>query len=489
MPAYVFSRSWSYHDYLQAKNLHDVLSDTVAGPLSDIVATQSESQAELRKIREALEVGSITLATGLAELNATFEWGFGELLMAVGRLQDSLQSLLRIAKAPAQTWAYEQFEIARDAYRRRLFNECLEHVDRAIGGFGSNTGYALDYRFHYLRGVVLMGSFYNRARTMIRLPDAQQAFCTAARYALHDTPQEASRSFLAAGWCAYCQGDVVQALELTRKSQRLNGSLSTAHYQLAKILMHSGRPAEAIPHFKAAVDLDRRHALKVLDDSDFTRHPGDVASALEELRSKARYEMAAVWTLVQGLKWMRDFKAGSFTMTKLGDPGVASALAGALQAVETANAKETYFGYLDATSTLRNSARIVVELFETFVHTAEAERVRQLRVSETAVEQLRDAGLPVGCIMAIALLLALMVFMLTGGLGANNWPAALWALIFLITLIVSLSRRVDRSSKIRDELRLQQNLRQMEPYLAQLGPRARASMSSALGATQIGTQP
>ena len=56
-------------------------------------------------------------------LNAKFDWGFSQLIAGIGRTNDSLEELIATAKTPAETWAYEQHEIARDAIRRELYPE------------------------------------------------------------------------------------------------------------------------------------------------------------------------------------------------------------------------------------------------------------------------------------------------------------------------------------------------------------------------------
>ena len=81
---------------------------------------------------EQLSYGMEDISAGIAELNATFHWGFGEVMAVLGHMNDALSELIKIAKTPVQTVAFNHFEIARDAFRQSLYRECLEELDKAI---------------------------------------------------------------------------------------------------------------------------------------------------------------------------------------------------------------------------------------------------------------------------------------------------------------------------------------------------------------------
>lgn len=212
------------------------------------------------------------LNEGMPELTAAFEWGFSELLAAMGQVNDALAQLIRITKTPAQTWAYEQFEIAREAFRKRLYPEALEYLNRAINGFAGNTGYNLEYRFHYLLGTIRLGSFKNSSKDVVDLPAAENAFVATARYSREDQPMEAGRAMLAAGWAAYCQGKIEAAKEYTNQALSLSPSLGEAYFQLAKIQMHMGEVATALTPLQKAIEMDRLYSVKAASDGDFLPH-------------------------------------------------------------------------------------------------------------------------------------------------------------------------------------------------------------------------
>jgi hypothetical protein len=154
-----------YRDYLQAKSFVGDITESV----KDVEYSISESSREMIGTMEQIhergyelvassisEMGSQLsegfetvswklddISEGIDALNAKFDWGFSRMIAGIGRVNDSLQELVAIAKTPAETWAYEQYEIARDAIRRGLYPEAAEALLKAINGHGDHVGYKL----------------------------------------------------------------------------------------------------------------------------------------------------------------------------------------------------------------------------------------------------------------------------------------------------------------------------------------------------------
>lgn len=202
MSTYVYGANLSYRDYLQSKSFEDSFSSDICEQTRAIIASKEELQQEHIAISEnltktvasgfeQLSYDMQMLNQGVYELNATFQWGFSELLTVVGHVNDALSALIRTSKTPAQTWAYEQFEIARDAFRHGQYYEALECLNRAIVGDVSNTGYKLEYRFYHLLGIIRIGSFRNIWPGIVNPEEAEKAFLNAAKYARCEQPKEA----------------------------------------------------------------------------------------------------------------------------------------------------------------------------------------------------------------------------------------------------------------------------------------------------------
>lgn len=201
-----------------------------------------------------------TVESGLADLDATFRWGVSELLMGVGGLATQLDDLKQLVRTPSQAGAYEQYEIARDEFRRNLFDEAVTSVERAINGFGGNPGYRSEFRFHSLLGLIYLGSESNTDPGTVNPGKAESAFLLAARYA--EAPADAAVAWLSAGRAAYLQRAFDRAIEHTQKSIRLNPKLGQAHFQMAKTLCVRSLPEEGMKYLRTAIVLDRNFLIR-----------------------------------------------------------------------------------------------------------------------------------------------------------------------------------------------------------------------------------
>ncbi len=278
----------SYVDYLKlqaAEHNHEALEGIrydVRSQFTELIATEKQLSDELgAHINKAADQITTTLENGfvgiyckltdiegqLTEIKSTLHWGFSEVIAQLGGVNAKLEDLLKISKSPAQTWAYNQFEIARDAIRQKLYPEALEHVTRAIDGLGDNPGYALDHRFHFIKGLVCLGSFKNFDPLVVDQSEAESSFLKAARYARHDNPKDSARAFVCAGWASYCQGNMVDAEEHTLAALELNPSFGEANYQIAKIRAHQGFFDSGASFLKRAIYLDKGYAFKSCADA------------------------------------------------------------------------------------------------------------------------------------------------------------------------------------------------------------------------------
>lgn len=355
MGAFVYG-GLSYRDYLRVQSVEKSLTAVVSNETRQLIASNQElaesGVAAGAGIQTAVEDGfeAVTfelqgISAGIANLALAIQWGFTEVLTAVGRVNDSLEELIAIAKTPAQTWAFEQFEIARDAYRRQLYPEALEALHRAIGGHQSNTGYRIEYRFHFLLGVIRLGSRSNIDESIVDPAVAENSFLTAARYAVTDAPLEAARAYVAAGWAAYCQGKTDLAVAHTQQAIVLDGHSAEAHFQFAKLLMHCDRTEVALEALGLAIERDRMYAIKAAADGDFHRHGKALQAFLEALTKVAR---ACATKSINELRSSIDAAEAAhgwgFTFSSYANCDLARSI---LSEAEAGMAEGSYFYYLD----------------------------------------------------------------------------------------------------------------------------------------------
>ena len=225
------------------------------------------------------------ISSGIAELNASFHWGFGQMIAEMGRMNDALTELIKIAKTPVQTAAFNHYEIARDAFRQRLYQECLDSLDKAINGDHTSSGYRLEWRFHQMKGTLHLG-FVNGDMALVNHAAAEESFALAARYAKTDSPAYAAQAFLSAGWAAYCQGKMKEALAYTEQALTINPNLGEALFQAAKVRMALGEIDAALPILSKAIDVDCFYTLKAAGDGDFQRHDEKLRGFLEAMRDE-----------------------------------------------------------------------------------------------------------------------------------------------------------------------------------------------------------
>ena len=338
MSAYI-SGSGSYEAYLQAKSFVDDIRWEISKANLDLVASSNALQTQGFRIErgvgrvetelksgvsriagdlqrgfsdmsQALDQGLSAVSQGLGQIDGTlmegfvvlhsdlssigntvnklsakFDWGLARLEAAIGGVNDTLQNLVKLARTPEQTWAYEQFEIARDAFSQRLYPEALEHVDRAINGYLSHTGYKLEHRFHYLCGIIRRGAYTNSSPDIVNLPQAELAYLNAARYAEANYKPDAAQALCAAAWVAYCQDRVNEAVNYATRSIAIF-PLPETNYLLAKFFFHRGGEAQtALQLFSKALDSDPLYAVRCFDDPDFQTHETDIRALIATRRA------------------------------------------------------------------------------------------------------------------------------------------------------------------------------------------------------------
>ena len=252
-----------------------------------------QNQAYVNDIRDAQRSAARDTITAIGDrlsldLDSTFRWGFGQVLGTLGGMSTSLAELVQTAKTPAQTAAYEQFEIARDAFRKSLYEECLEALGKAISGDHTSPGYKLEWRFHQLIGVVRLG-FPGCDISLVDPAAAEQSFLLATRYARADAPGEAACALFSAGWAAFVQSKLADALQHTEGAIAIDAKFAEALFQAAKVRMAQDDPDAALPALRRAINLDRGYALRAAGDDVFRQHLRSVDAFFEALRNeKAR---------------------------------------------------------------------------------------------------------------------------------------------------------------------------------------------------------
>lgn len=282
--------SINYTDYLQTRQFVDSVRWEIQDSTKTLLAgTKENTNSAIRQIEKSSNdnvnaLGEVASATyelslsmdelrketerGFARVGSVLDWGFSALIAATTRLGDKLEELIQVAKTPSQTWALEQFEMARDSTRKGLYPEAIEFLKNAIGGFASHTGNITEWRFHFLLGVVRLGHLNNISKRDINLIESVESFIASARYASSDAPIEAARSFMFAARAANLQGNYDRASELALKGLTLS-PLAGLYYESAVAYLMAGHPGAAKLSLLEGMRKDRNLILKATGDNTF----------------------------------------------------------------------------------------------------------------------------------------------------------------------------------------------------------------------------
>lgn len=240
-----------------------------------------------------------------AEVAEVMRWGFAVLTTGVREMNDSLAEIKRLIANPTSTWACERFDKGRDEYGRGLYREALKSVNQAIAGYGSNPGWDSEFRFHYLLGRILIGSWLgghkNISSDVVDPEAAEQAFLNAARYHRGgDHGAGRTLSLLLAGRAAFLHTAFDRAVAHTEHA--INSIVgvtpevyAAARYQQARYLcVRGGDDATATTALISAFETDLDLVVEAATDPDFINRRNVLDDALAEVTARLRKKYLAL---------------------------------------------------------------------------------------------------------------------------------------------------------------------------------------------------
>ena len=326
-PSWNFSRSdlgaSSWSEYLRDPQRPRMAGDGAVAVVQAMTDGMPESTLRLIGSRESLEDIFRALmqpSNGLLDptgvrLSPAFTWSRGDVLASMGGMRVTVEELMTDARSQSQTEAVRQFQIARDAFQERRFPESLEAVSRALEtGPSLMVAGRLAWRIHLLRAILLLGSDHNTDPRLIDPGEAEQSFLLAARYARAEYRLDAARALLGAGWAAYVndKGEADRrmraAVTYTGEALDLDGDLTEAQFQTAKLRMAQGEPDAALHGLRWLPLAGRVLLVKAAADGDFQHHAPKLEAFLRGLReeqwTKIRTEVSPVAARIR--QWMDD---------------------------------------------------------------------------------------------------------------------------------------------------------------------------------------
>ena len=343
---YTFRKGYSYTKYLEDQSHFDNLATNIDQniaklALSNVEVTKLSTRAMVESQREAtsqisqgldsIRVGIDRLDDSIVDLRQSVDdvrWAIDEVRYSIesgfqltaqrlSAIEAVLQDLLEAVKSPERTWALEKYDIAKDLYRRELYEDALSYLNDALHGHEGHRGYLFDPRVHMLKGNILLGDGQNYEGKLIDLPAAKKSFDEAVKYAkppremlsgLGETGVESlfqPRVFArcSSAWTSYVQGLIAEAEQDYREAIKEGPNDARAHYYLGKVLAHQDRFEEAESHLGMAIRLNFFYVAKLATDEDYlkdgTRFERKVAEYRVELIDRLK-PLAEVLCLLNG---------------------------------------------------------------------------------------------------------------------------------------------------------------------------------------------
>jgi len=245
-----------------------------------IIVSQDRVVDEIDRATREITEGLEEITWGLKELQATFEWGFTELIWQIEQERKVLKDILEVLQAPLDTQAKELRKRAEYAYRNGWINDAITDF------LESENKNRYDFTIHQNLGNIYLFEKRNSEKAL-------EYYEKAVKYAAPKSSYYASISLLHLGLVRYLRGDFQRAYEATLKAIELSPNLYEAHYQHAQYCakLGSGHHKEAIQHLRTAiVNGGKYYCVKADSEKDFNVMKKELLVLFEELRNEVQSE-------------------------------------------------------------------------------------------------------------------------------------------------------------------------------------------------------
>ncbi|MBA7574152.1 hypothetical protein ES708_15954 [subsurface metagenome] len=267
------------------------IATTNRNDVANFLSTQTEkiieSQAEAvdsiivsqARIADKIDIATREITEGFQGLQATFDWGFTELIWQIEQEREVLKDILKVLQAPLDTQAKELKKRAEYAYRNGWIDDALKDF------LESEKKNRYDFTIYQNLGNIYL--FEKKD------PDiALEYYEKAVKYATPKSSYYTSISLLHKGLVNYLQKDFKEAYNTTLKVIELSQDFYEAHYQHAQYCAILGKYDEAIKHLKKAiVEGDKYYCVKADSEKDFDVMKEQLKSLFKELQVNAQNQV------------------------------------------------------------------------------------------------------------------------------------------------------------------------------------------------------
>ncbi len=267
------------------------IATTNRNDVANFLSTQTEkiieSQVEAvdsiivsqARLADKIDIETREITEGFQELQATFDWGFTELIWQIEQEREVLKDILKVLQAPLDTQAKELKKRAEYAYRNGWIDDALKDF------LESEKKNRYDFTIYQNLGNIYL--FEKKD------PDiALEYYEKAVKYATPKSSYYTSISLLHKGLVNYLQKDFKEAYKATLKAIELSPDFYEAHYQHAQYCANLGKYDEAIKHLKKAiVEGDKYYCMKADSEKDFDVMKKQLKSLFKELQVNAQNQV------------------------------------------------------------------------------------------------------------------------------------------------------------------------------------------------------
>ena len=261
----------------------DDVANFISAQTEEIIESQVEAANAIivsqYRIADKIDIATREITEGFQELQATFDWGFTELIWQIEQERKVLKDILEVLQAPLDTQAKELKKRAEYAYQN-------DWIDDALKDFlESEKKNRYDFTIHQNLGNIYL--FEKKD------PDkALEYYEKAVKYATPKSSYYTSVSLLHEGLVKYLQKDFKEAYKATLKAIELSPDFYEAHYQHAQYCASLGKYNEAIKHLKKAiVEGDKYYCVKADSEKDFDVMKEQLKSLFKELQINAQNQV------------------------------------------------------------------------------------------------------------------------------------------------------------------------------------------------------
>jgi tetratricopeptide (TPR) repeat protein len=348
---FTFGEGYDYEKYLEDQSHFDNLASDVDQSIAklafsnaevarlsmehsaEMTQTIVEGQQQISQGMDSIRVGIERLDDSIVDLRQSVDdvrWAIDEVRYSIesgfqltaqrlSAIEGVLRDILETVKSPEKTWALEKYDIAKELYRRELYEDALSYLNDALNGHDDHRGYVFDPRVHMLKGNILLGDGENFEPDLIDFPAAKECFEEAVKYAkpprdMLKGADEKRREELfeprvfarcCSAWASYIQGDIGEAERTYREAIKEGPNDARSLYYLGKVLAHQNRFEEAEKFLDRAIRVNFFYVAKLSTDTDYLKDRDRFEKRVSDYRVELLDRLksfAEVLCLLQGSK-------------------------------------------------------------------------------------------------------------------------------------------------------------------------------------------